>query len=236
VERFAGCYVLDLPKPLQRRGGSSWEVYLTKLPGRTPGGYEVYFEPPSLIDVEWRLEGDGAEFNWSAVEEGIAFTLRVSGELVAATGRSFGDLIERESPPQFQIGVRRARCSSGLLAAPAASARKRAVWQAQREAQIPTVEGDIRPPVILRRVSPDRDRLLGRQIQQPDVALVELIVTAEGDVSDARVYRPSQPAVVAAVVDAVKQWKFRPATRHGKPLRVRFTVVVYLSEAKPQLP
>jgi TonB family protein len=68
------------------------------------------------------------------------------------------------------------------------------------------------------------------------VVLVEVIVTAEGDVAEAHVVWSKWPEVDDAVVGAARQWKFRPATRSGKPIRVRFTVAVPLGASEAQHP
>lgn len=89
------------------------------------------------------------------------------------------------------------------------------------------VGGDVLPPVVVRRVQPDLTNLIGRY-HSGGVPIVEATITATGDVTDVRVLRSRDPEVIAAMVAAVKQWKFRPATLHGKPVPVCFTMTMII--------
>ena len=53
-----------------------------------------------------------------------------------------------------------------------------------------------------------------------------LVVGADGLPRDVAVKAPLSPALDAAAVDAVKKWKFSPATRNGKPVPVAIAVMV----------
>lgn len=54
---------------------------------------------------------------------------------------------------------------------------------------------------------------------------VELIVGVSGTVDSAKVTK-SDPHFDAATIEAVRQWKYRPATLEGKPVSVILTVTV----------
>jgi TonB family protein len=51
------------------------------------------------------------------------------------------------------------------------------------------------------------------------MVIVELLVDENGEVADAKIIR-SVPMLDAAVLEAVRQWKYHPATVNGKPVRV----------------
>jgi TonB family protein len=54
--------------------------------------------------------------------------------------------------------------------------------------------------------------------------LLECVVTAEGTVGDVRVRTSLYPSLDDAAIAAVKQWRFRPGSRDGKPVPVAVDV------------
>lgn len=81
--------------------------------------------------------------------------------------------------------------------------------------------GDVKPPVLIRRVEPEYPSGVRRQ---PAVIVLEGVVSKDGDVRDLRVIQGDSDPMSAAVVAAVRQWKFRPATRNGTPVDVIYNV------------
>ena len=59
------------------------------------------------------------------------------------------------------------------------------------------------------------------------VAVVELQYNGTGDVTDIQVLESPDPTIKEALIDAVKQWKFRISTLNGKPLSVRGKLTFY---------
>lgn len=85
--------------------------------------------------------------------------------------------------------------------------------------------GDITAPQVLDRVIPpypEDARLAGRQ----GLVVVELIIDEDGGAHDARVVSGLSETLDAAALQAVSAWRFKPATRHGEPVRVLFRVTV----------
>jgi hypothetical protein len=57
---------------------------------------------------------------------------------------------------------------------------------------------------------------------RPDsLPLLELVISASGEVESARLMTPSPSVPASMMVSAVKAWRFRPATRNGRPVRYR---------------
>jgi len=56
--------------------------------------------------------------------------------------------------------------------------------------------------------------------------VLELVVDADGLPRDIKVSRPLSPEFDEAAIDAVKKWKFSPATRDGKPIATEINVEV----------
>ena len=85
--------------------------------------------------------------------------------------------------------------------------------------------GEVTVPAVITRVQPaytDEARDAGTQ----GVVIVEAVIDEHGDVSDVRVLKGLPNGLDTATADAVKQWKFAPATLHGRPVAVYFTVTV----------
>jgi hypothetical protein len=53
-----------------------------------------------------------------------------------------------------------------------------------------------------------------------------LIINEHGRVCTVQVFRGLIPAIDAAMVDAVRQWTFRPARLRGRPVAVAYVITV----------
>jgi TonB family protein len=58
------------------------------------------------------------------------------------------------------------------------------------------------------------------------IVIVECTISKEGDVSDVHVLKPLPFGLDQAAVDAVKHWKFKPATLDGQPVPVIFNLTI----------
>ena len=58
------------------------------------------------------------------------------------------------------------------------------------------------------------------------VVVCETIITAEGDVGAIKIVRTADEVFNQPTVDAIKQWKFEPATLHGEPVDVIYLLTV----------
>jgi TonB family protein len=56
--------------------------------------------------------------------------------------------------------------------------------------------------------------------------ILELVVDADGLPRDVKVSRPLSPEFDEAAIDAVKKWKFSPATKDGNPIASQIKVEV----------
>ena len=87
------------------------------------------------------------------------------------------------------------------------------------------VGGDVRHPVVVKRVDPiygedaKRDRISG-------IVIVEALVDKTGFVKDAIILKGLPDGLSDAALAAVKQWKFEPATLNGEPVDVIFNVTI----------
>lgn len=84
------------------------------------------------------------------------------------------------------------------------------------------VGGEVLAPIEISRVEPDCSQLHGAG----HPAIVELIVAETGAVRAGRVLRTGSPRAKPAILAAVRQWRFRPATFNGRPVEVYLTVTL----------
>jgi TonB family protein len=80
-------------------------------------------------------------------------------------------------------------------------------------------------PIELTRVKP---QLVQNKSLSTGVIILEGIITVDGKVERVRVLRPVSPEADEAAVEAVRQWRYRPATYQGRPVPVYLTVTVNL--------
>ena len=84
---------------------------------------------------------------------------------------------------------------------------------------------DVEPPRLIRRVEPAYPEA-ARRARMAGVVVVEAVISARGEVQDARVTRAVSPLLDAAALAAVRQWTYEPARVKGVPVRVYVTVSV----------
>lgn len=93
----------------------------------------------------------------------------------------------------------------------------------------PLDESEIEPPVVKHREPIDYPEGASRFEVSGDLGVV-VHIDAEGRVSCPRVTTPlPAPTLTFAALEAVKHWRFRPARRNGKPIRVDYTLTVRYS-------
>ena len=84
------------------------------------------------------------------------------------------------------------------------------------------------PPVAISQNVPDMPSnvsdIMRRGTRKPVV--LELTINERGDVQDAAVIESSEPLYDQLVLRAARQWKYRPATRDGVPVKFRRSVAV----------
>ena len=85
------------------------------------------------------------------------------------------------------------------------------------------VGGDVKEPVEISRVQPAYPEA-ARKARLQGVVELEAIVTKDGNVDTVRVLRGVDPVLDDASIRAVQQWKYRPATYHGRAVPVFLTV------------
>lgn len=86
------------------------------------------------------------------------------------------------------------------------------------------VAGDVMPPRLLEKVPPEyppEARAAGIEGK----VVLEAVIGKDGTVRDIKVLR-SIPQLDGAALRALRQWRYDPATLHGEPVDVFFTVII----------
>lgn len=87
------------------------------------------------------------------------------------------------------------------------------------------VGGDVRAPIVVRRVEPRYPPALVKLgIEGP--VIVECVIDRDGNVRDTRVLRAPHPALGSAAAEAMRGWKFSPGTLNGRAVDVIFVLTV----------
>ena len=80
-------------------------------------------------------------------------------------------------------------------------------------------------PILIKRVEPEYPRAaMVAHIQ--GVVILEAIITKMGSVEQVKTLRADHALLEKAAKDAVLQWRYKPATLQGRPVKVYFTVTV----------
>ena len=87
------------------------------------------------------------------------------------------------------------------------------------------VGGTVSEPVLLTHVQPEFSEE-ARRTKTPGVVTVDIIVDSKGMPQNIHVVRSAGMGLDEKAVEAVKQYRFRPAMKNGKPVAVEMTVVV----------
>ncbi len=89
---------------------------------------------------------------------------------------------------------------------------------------------DVTLPVAVHRVPPKWPDILYRTRIAGGVIIAQAVITDTGDVCAVRILRTFEGAIgeqlSAATVEALRQWKFQPATLHGKPRACVYALTV----------
>ncbi len=80
-------------------------------------------------------------------------------------------------------------------------------------------------PVIIEKVAPKYPEDAKEEKVSGEV-IIETYVGADGKVLDAKVINNPDPRLAKAALEAFKQWKYKPATVKGKPVKAKMTVTI----------
>ncbi len=87
------------------------------------------------------------------------------------------------------------------------------------------VGGDVAAPVKINAPQPQYTEI-ARKARLQGVVIVQAIIDKQGTVTNVKVLKGLGMGLDTAAVDAIKQWKFKPATLNGKPVAVYYNLTV----------
>jgi TonB family protein len=84
---------------------------------------------------------------------------------------------------------------------------------------------DVKPPRLINRIEPKYPEAL-RAEGKSGLVVLQTTIDRQGAVVNPVVVRHAEPELDAAAIEAVRQWRYEPATAEGKPVAVYFTITV----------
>jgi len=89
--------------------------------------------------------------------------------------------------------------------------------------------GDVTNPELIAesKIEPEYPEL-ARVARLEGNVILQAIIKADGTVGDVEVLRTNRPSMgfEEAAIEAVRQWRYKPALQNGNPVEVYFTVFV----------
>lgn len=136
-------------------------------------------------------------------------------------------------PSVNDIDLERFGDAGRVLSAYAELAERERAALAASESELPeeaVVDDDqISPPKLVRKVKP-RYPTGARQFRARGTLVVEVRVDEAGRVAHPRVLvRNPHPGLTYSTLQAIRKWRFEPATLKGRPVKVRYDVTVHFA-------
>jgi hypothetical protein len=88
-------------------------------------------------------------------------------------------------------------------------------------------DADVRPPVVVRQELPRVPALIAQQTRSR--GLLELVIDEQGRVAAMTMRTSLHPMYDSLLLTATRDWRYRPATQNGKPVKYRKLIQVALA-------
>ena len=114
-----------------------------------------------------------------------------------------------------------------MFGAPAEFLKKHPLAEPDAPHVVPGVpRSDIHPPKTTKRIEPLYPRGM-RAFHQTGIVILECVLDEHGDVRDVQLKKGLPGATLSySAMEALRQWKFEPATIDGKPITVIFNLTI----------
>ena len=106
-----------------------------------------------------------------------------------------------------------------------------AAWLVSAQADDETVYDlgpDITPPRVIKQVNPHYPA--DRGVRPVGSVILALVVTSKGLPKDPHVVKGLDKDLDQSAVEALKDWRFAPAQKNGKPIAVRVSIQIQFHE------
>ena len=100
----------------------------------------------------------------------------------------------------------------------------------EKPAKVYHVGGDVKAPRNISDPEPvaddSEDKNSGKKRVDPGTTVLSVVVGEDGSVRKVKVFKSLNRVLDGKAIDAVRQWKFEPATKNGSPVAVEMAVEV----------
>ena len=86
------------------------------------------------------------------------------------------------------------------------------------------VAGDVVAPVLVTKKDPVLPEHERAQVREQPLMIFQLTIDHVGNVANVRTLKTNNDALLPYVIAAIREWKYQPATLHGRPVRVLYNV------------
>jgi TonB family protein len=83
----------------------------------------------------------------------------------------------------------------------------------------------ISPPTVIKRVEPQYTAE-ARQARAAGTVILQAVIQTDGTADILKVIKPLPYGLTETAIEAIRQWRFRPANRYGKVIPVQMTIEV----------
>jgi protein TonB len=88
------------------------------------------------------------------------------------------------------------------------------------------INDSIVPPTLVYKKEVQFPESVKNKKQVWSIIIAETVVSKTGSISEACIVQSKHPELDASVINAVKQWKYKPALKDGQPVSVFVTITV----------
>jgi periplasmic protein TonB len=117
--------------------------------------------------------------------------------------------------------------SNGTIPVPSSGTGKAEPQEVVNDAPI-LVGGAVKKPEILVKTQP-RYTELARRANIEGIVVLKAVIDERGYVTDLQVLKDLPMGLDKAAIDAVRTWRFKPATLHDRPVKVYYNLTVHFT-------
>jgi protein TonB len=89
------------------------------------------------------------------------------------------------------------------------------------------VGGEVHAPVILSKIDINFEECVRRR-EPVGMPIIEAVIDESGRIQRPRLLKPLHPCAERAVMSALKEWRFMPATYRGRAVPVIYNMTVFI--------
>ena len=187
--------------------------------------------PAAARGVYAKAKVDFEEKNYAAAVDGFTELLAIVSDPDAADARPSLSDLKQLGDGFLKLATTEAAAATKAASPPAtapatpASPREPAIYSAD--------DFEVTPPVEIQRAMPAWTPTVPTYARLEFRGTLEVVVDEKGNVTSAAIRKPTTPGYDAVLLEAVKTWRYRPATRNGAPVRYRTFIDVLLKPSNP---